>query len=263
MAEGLEDGWHELKLHRLTEVWETCQVRFKGLNLPEGGGILPPRKMTGRKIEFYGDSITSGNHAEKGRRENDEKAQPNNYLSFSARTARAFDAEYACIARSGIALTTRYKPWETEMTNFYDRTVPFADDPEWDFSRWQPDVVVVNLLTNDDWFWGNSTNIPPDEWFRQRYKAFIETLRRHYPEAYFFCVLGTMPAVADWPPPNPDMVWAIETAVESLNRDGDPKVYSLMFKYQHPDPGHPSSWHHEHLMTDQLVPLIREKVEWW
>lgn len=260
LAENLPDGWHELKLHRLTEVWKPCHVMFKGLMLDDGAGILPPRELSGIKLEFYGDSITAGNHAEKSRKDTDDKARMNNYLAFSARTARAFDAEFSCIAQSGIALTSRYSEENGVMDTYYRRTLPWSDEPAWDFANWQPDAVVVNLLTNDDWYWGNSTNIPPDSFFRERYTAFLDGLRGHYPEAHIFCVLGTMPAVADWPPPNPDMVGVIKEAVKSFRRAGDERFHALMFDYQHPDPGHPSAWHHEYLMKRKLVPFMEKKM---
>ncbi len=260
IASDLPDAWHTLTIHRLTEVWKACRTTFLGITLADNRGILPPDDLSGLKIEFYGDSITAGNHAEKGRKDHDDKARMNNYLAFSARTARAFDAEFSCIAQSGIALTSRYSEENGVMDTYYRRTLPWSDDPPWDFSRWQPDAVVVNMLTNDDWYWGNSTNIPPDAFFRAKYMAWLTALRGHYPEAHIFCVLGTMPAVADWPPPNPDMVGVIKDSVKAFNRAGDDRFHALMFDYQHPDPGHPSAWHHEHLMEKKLVPFMAKKM---
>lgn len=262
IAESLSDTWHTLTLHRLTEMWNPGHVRFLGLHLEPDRGILPPDALSGRRIEFYGDSITSGNHAEKGRREGDEKSRPNNYLAYSARIARAFRADWRCIAQSGIALTSQYTPFNGRMDTFYRQTFPMTVEPLWDFASWQTDAVVVHVLTNDDWFWGNMPNPPSDGWFQERYQQFILGLRAHYPSAHIFCVLGTMPSVANWPPPNPDMVWVIEESVRSLRASGDDRVFALMFKYQHPDPGHPSAWHHEHLMAAKLIPLMERTMGW-
>ncbi len=266
VARDLDPGWHELKLHRLTEIWEESEARFLGIQLAEGCGVLPPQSLSGRTIEFYGDSITAGNHAEKGRKEDDSKARPNNYLAYSALTARALDAEFACIAYSGIALTAKFSPGNPQMDTFYRRTVPFAQEPEWDFHRWQPDVVVVHLLTNDGWYWYEhywaNTNRPSDEWIKTQYKIFLLELRKQYPDAYILGVLGTMTPTKKPGPESPYTAGIIKSAIEELNRAGDGRYGWLLFDRQR-DPGHPGKWHHEHLMADELIPHLRAELGWY
>lgn len=73
------------------------------------------------------------------------------------------------------------------MLEIYDRLDPEAPNSKWDFSLFEPDIVVVNLLQNDSWLvnmpefdefkirFGNGP--PPDEkYIINAYKQFKETL---------------------------------------------------------------------------------------
>ena len=61
------------------------------------------------KIEFYGDSITDG-HSVDAKSDNKKTTFWNNYMSYAARTARALDMQYVCIASSGIAVEYGWTP---------------------------------------------------------------------------------------------------------------------------------------------------------
>jgi hypothetical protein len=58
VASGLP-GAHRLLITKRTEGEEGSTV-FKGLELADGGKLLPPPPRKTRRIEFFGDSITSG-----------------------------------------------------------------------------------------------------------------------------------------------------------------------------------------------------------
>ena len=74
------------------------------------------------------------------------------------------------------------------MPTYYDRILPNRADSIWDFSRFQPDAVVVNLGTND-----LSTNSDPDQaTFESGYKALLVRVRKAYPKAHILCTNGPM-----------------------------------------------------------------------
>jgi len=118
---------------------------------------IPARKM---KIEFIGDSLTSG-EGSLAARGNQEWVTP----WFSARgnyawyACDALDAEMRILSQSGwgVCWDWQHLP-EHNMTDVYDLTVGALKGEAaasrgcgkaWDFTRWQPDIVCIRLLTND------------------------------------------------------------------------------------------------------------------
>lgn len=114
------------------------------------------------KIEFIGDSITTGEGLAGGAKEMDWIA---GWMSlrdnYALLTAKSSDAEFRILSQSGWGVTGT---WDNDRNGalplYYDkvcglafgeRNASFGAQQKWDFALWQPDVVVVNLGTND---WG-------------------------------------------------------------------------------------------------------------
>ena len=72
------------------------------------------------------------------------------------------------------------------MPELYPRTLPGRATSRWDFSRFVPDAVVINLGTND---FGIGD---PGVAFQDAYTLFVRDLREHYPSARFFLAVGPM-----------------------------------------------------------------------
>jgi lysophospholipase L1-like esterase len=127
-------------------------VKFDGQFLPVGEKPY--------KIEFIGDSITSGEGAIGAKVEEDWipmwfSASSN----YTAMTADALNAEYRVISQSGWGVLTS---WDNNphanIPEYYEqvcglltgaRNVALGAHQLNDFDRWQPDAIVVNLGTND------------------------------------------------------------------------------------------------------------------
>jgi hypothetical protein len=123
-------------------------------------GEFLPVKDRPYKIEFIGDSITSGEGTVGAQCEQDWIpmwfSATDNYTYM---TATALNADYRVISQSGWGVLTS---WDNNpncnMPKYYEQvcgilskedcTVPEAFGLN-DFDSWQPDVVVVNLGTND------------------------------------------------------------------------------------------------------------------
>lgn len=254
VADDLSAGEHSVLIFRRTEGF-SGPTRFGGLVLAEDGELLPPPAAPERKIEFYGNSITCGmgNEAPDDGKD-DDNSQRNNYLAYGAITARLLDAEYRCIAKSGIGIMISWFPMI--MPEYYDRIDPADSTRRWDFSQWTPDVVVVNLFQNDSWLMDRLNPVPTDAERVAAYAEFIQTLRRHYPDAAIFCTLGSMDAT------KPGSPWPgyIEKAVAQRRQAGDENLYTYFFEFDGFSK-HPRVRHHQK-NAGELAAFIRAKVGW-
>lgn len=259
VVQGLAPGTHSFLLTKRTEGEEGATV-FRGLELDDGARLLPPAPRPARRIEFFGDSITSGMGNEgtvNGR--DDLGKDKNSFLSYAAIAARMLEAEVHLTSQSGIGTMISWFPFT--MPDFYDQLSAVGNnDSQWDFARWTPDVVVINILQNDSWLIGRDHRLQPEPGEEARieaYRAFVQRLRRLYPQAYIVCALGSMEAT------RPGSPWPgyVSAAVERMRRDnGDQRIETLFFPFtgygQHP------RVHQHQANAAQLAAFVRKKMGW-
>ncbi len=252
---GLADTIHQLLLFRRTEGFSGW-TKFLGLQLDSGKTVQEPDTRPDRLIEFYGNSITCGMGNECPDDSTDkDNAGRNNFLAYGAITARNLDADYICIAKSGIGIVKSWFP--LVMGEYYDRLNPTDPESHWDFSQWQPDVVVINLFQNDSWLVPKMNPQPTEQEIIEAYARFVRTIRGHYPQTTIVCTLGSMDATragSPWP-------GYIQQAVAQLKQQsGDTQLYTLFF----PNDGwlkHPRVRHHQQ-MANQLTVFLRQIMHW-
>jgi lysophospholipase L1-like esterase len=264
LAMGLAAGDHDVTLYKLTEplVGET---EFHGFEV-EGGELLPYFAPPGRTIEIIGDSISAGYGNEGTAPECPfSPATENHYLTYGALAARALGAELVTVAWSGKGVFSNAGSATDviPMPPLWERTLPARDDSRWDFSLIEPDVVVVNLGTND--FSPNNLDQAP---FADAYRAFVDKVRDTYPGAALFCVLG--PSLSDfWPEGATTLTRAREAirgTVDSLTSAGDSRVFFLEFPLITSSEGfgcdyHPTLATHAR-MAEQLEEAIASELGW-
>ena len=184
IASNLAAGQHTLVLTKRTEA--NVGVEQILALTPQGGALIPSADPFTRRIEYVGDSITCGY--------GDIGAGPNCHFSadtedetvaYGSLTAAALDAQQTAIAYSGKGMYREYGGSTTnQMPVLFNRTLPDDATSTWGFTTPAPDVVVINLSSNDF-----ATGDPGDA-FVQAYATFLQTLRQHYPDAYVVCVLA-------------------------------------------------------------------------
>lgn len=262
LASGLSNNVHSLQIFKRTE-WGDGSTMFYNFQFKDKTEILTPPPAKRRKIEFYGNSITSGYGIEDFEGGNNSYLSnfKNNYIAYGALTARHFNAQYWCISKSGIGITVGYTP--VTMPELYNRLDPNDPNSLWDFTKYTPDVVVVNLFQNDASLMRQperpefkarfGDTMPTSEFIIEAYRKFIANIRSKYPNAQIICVLGNMDAVKDGLP------WKgyIEKAVSRLN---DKNINTHFFAYKN-TPGHPSVEEHQ-VMANDLIKYIEEHVKW-
>jgi len=262
LAEGLSEGKHTVKLMHITEGYD-LKPEFYGFILDPGKDLTEAPVLPQRKIEFIGNSITCGYGVEAT-----EATDPfnyyteNHYLSFAALTAKALEAQHLVVARSGIGIFRNYngpydgKP-ETAMPALYKYT-NYNDTTEvWDYRQYTPDVVCINLGTNDTSA-GKYNKIK----LREAYIAFLQTLRNRYPQAKIVLMSGCMLTGQRMQ----DVEDAQNAAVAELNKKGDNEVYRFTFPAQDGSLGYGANYHpsiqQQAKMASELTPFLRELLGW-
>jgi len=261
LAEGLPLGKHTLELFKRTE-WAMGKTWLYGFELEKGTKILAPPAAPKRKIEFFGNSITCG-YADLDTTGQDRGTSPyeDGYISYASITARHFNAELHNTSKSGIGITVSWFP--LIMPEMYDRLDATNPASKWDFSKYTPDVVVINLFQNDSWI----VKLPDNEQFKARfgatpptpefitnaYASFVKSVRGKYPRAAIICTLGSMDATkagSPWP-------GYIDKAVATLN---DKNIYTHFIPYKNTN-GHPSA-KEQQAMADDLIAFIDKHINW-
>lgn len=261
LAANLPYGQHTVQLFKLSN--NTSEDILYGFELEGKAKLEKPTPLPKRKIEFYGNSITAGHGVDvpPGKRETGAAEYFNNYYTYAALTARHFHAQYSCIARSGIGIMVSWFP--EIMPEVYDRLDPMDSTSKWDFAKYTPDVVVINLFQNDYWLVNNpaheqfkrrfGTTKPTEAFIIQSYQNFVASIRAQYPHADIICALGNMNATeagSKWP-------GYIEQAVAGLK---DVKIHTVFFPYKN-TPGHPNK-QEQQAMADTLIRFIEKTVKW-
>lgn len=232
-------------------------VRFDGEFLP-----VPKRDF---KLEFIGDSITSGEGAIGATTEEDWIPMWFSGIhNYAALTAEALHADFRILSQSGWGVLTS---WDNDpacnMPQYYEQVCglltgekhkALGADEHHDFAAWQPDVIVVNLGTND----GNAYQTTGRssqylEAFESAIQHFLAKLRRYNPKAHIVWVYGMLGLV---------MMPAICRAVDRYQRaSGDQRVSVFQLPSTNPDTVgarmHPGRLAHEKAAA-QLAPYLKK-----
>jgi len=194
LVDDLSPGEHHVRLEKMTES-QVGGGRFIGF-FPVGATTPLPAQARTRQIEFIGDSWTVGYGNTSPTRTctvQEVHDLTDTQQAFGPVVARRFDADYRINAWSGFGMVRNYDGGvrDLNLPTVYPRLRPDdvvrvaeADD------AWKPQVIVINLGTNDF-----STLLHPDEaWpdeaalrtaWRDRYVAFVGELHAAQPQARF------------------------------------------------------------------------------
>jgi lysophospholipase L1-like esterase len=191
---GLSKGVHTVRLEKMTESQQGGS-RFVGF-FPAPGDVPLPAPKRPRQIEFIGDSYTVGyGNVSPARTCTREEVhdRTDTQQAFGPLVARHYDADDRIIAYSGFGIVRNYNGGSPglNLPALYDRLKP--DDErhlETTTPGWHPQVIVINLGTNDF-----STPLHAGEpWrdadalaaaYRAGYAAFLRKLMALQPQARF------------------------------------------------------------------------------
>ncbi len=250
---------------RIMKMSENSFSRAGIISLSADGEIKPTLPSGGRKIEFIGDSITCG-FGDEGvnGKDNFSTATENPWDNYAALTARHFGAEFHLISWTSIGIisnsveeSVNEPADEWTMPKIYSYTdkgtenylsIPDEEKELWDFGKFSPDLIVINLGTNDNFY---TRGIPGrEESFRAGCRDFIREVRGLNPGSAILYALGAM---------GQELCPQAEAAVNEL-RETDKNIFFMRFDVQREEDGigaeaHPSLITHRK-MSERLIAEI-------
>ena len=157
------------KIHTLTIFKRQAAAhyfRFTGVEIEGDAELLPIDNERQLKLEFFGDSVSAGEVVEavyyEGQcdPENHGGIYDNSWFSYTLSSARKLNAQIHNNSQGGIALldkTGYFNGPDLETMLGVETTynklsyVPYSDEKftDWDFKRYNPDIVVFAIGQND------------------------------------------------------------------------------------------------------------------
>ena len=273
LATALPDGRHTVRLMYIIEGYEFFP-EFWGFVLDKGRSLVEAPALPTRKIEFIGNSITCGYGNEGASKfQGFEYETENHYFSYASITARALEAQHWVVARSGIGAYRNYNGPKTgnpesNMPVQYEYT-GYAWKPElrqeatflkekWDFNRYQPDVVCINLGTND-----LSTPNYDAKLLKQNYQRLLKMVRQHNQRAKIVFLTGSMLY-------NEELKLQkqlLDEVTAEAQKSGDKEVYRFDMAPIAEEAFYGNDWHpniyQDEKMAGELIPYLRTLMNWF
>lgn len=235
----------------------------------DAASVCPAPSKTHR-IEFIGDSITCGygtddddlSHTFSTATEDVTKA-------YAYCTAQMIDADYSMVSYSGYGVYSGFVDESIDTRNTSELVPPYytlvgysrgtykgnaITMTDWDFRNFVPEIIVLNLGTNDNSYCRSKPEREAE--FMESYRDFVTLVREKNPEAYILCTYGLM---------NCELIPSIE---ETINRyrqaSGDERISFLPLPTQTDADGyvvdyHPSLGTHRKA-ADIVTAKIREII---
>lgn len=292
VAAALSKGEHQVKLMYVIEGLFR-EPEFRGFVLDKGCQLVASPALPERKIEFIGNSITCGYGVESIEMTDPfEDETENHWLTYANIVSDSLKAQHTSISRSGIGVYRNYDgpkvgsdenmPWQYEYTLFNKH------DEKWDFAKYQPQLVCINLGTND-----LSTNNYDIALYEKNYRMFLTTVRTKYPNAKIVLITGPMLGEKE----SGEQRAVLDRICKDANKNGftlqnliadaaqqsakvgakkkskkvkvklgDNFIYRFDFTFQTGDLGYGASWHPSKLqhqkMAGELLPYLKKLMNW-
>ncbi len=250
IGEKVAPGKHKVTICKTTE----SGIGYVEMVNIQSNKLLEPDCLPDRKIEFYGNSITCGTGADTSALPCDSGEwhdKHNAYMAYGPVTARALNAQWVLTSVSGIGMVHSCCNLEILMPQVYNKVNLRSNEIEWDFSKYQPDVVTICLGQND--------GVQDSTLFCSAYVNFIQTLRNHYPTSKIICLNSPMGDGTL----NPVLKNYISSIVNHMNSNGDKYVSSFFFSrsYVGGCDYHPTIEEHQ-LIAEELTGYIKDLMKW-
>lgn len=216
-----DDGIHLVTVVKITEA-AMSHVGIEAIEVEDG--MVQEREFPKRpelKLEFVGDSITCG-YGVLGEPESEYTIrEEDGLLSYGQVAADLLHARARFTSASGYGACIEYTGNEEgNVPKLYPYVNWFIDNTErYDFQEYVPDVVIINLGTNDS---GHIDKPEIQKKFVDAYADFIRVIKTAYPDVHILCICGTLcETMFPW----------IEKAVSICQAEGLKRIYFRRLPY--------------------------------
>lgn len=237
---------HTITICKTTET-KIGYLEFIGLRVEK---LLPfPKKKY--RIEFIGDSMTSGNGMDNDSIQCGERHwfdQHCAYISYGPSLARRLNADWMLTSVSGYGMSRSCCNNTLTIPEVYDYTDLSQRSIVWNSSRYQPNLISICLGQNDG---KQEVSI-----FVTTYLKFLRKLRRLHPKATLLMLDSPMARV-NFKPYLDSMLQRVYTKFNDQNT----WIYFYKKRYANGCFEHPNKVEHE-LMTEELYSFLRPKLNW-
>ena len=246
-----------------------CSYSYVLHGFSSDGVFLAPPQRPALRLEFYGDSVTSGACVEAvdyvGRTDpcSNDSSYDNSWWSYAWQCARLLGAEVHTVSQGGIAVLNDtgyfHYPEGIGMVDTWDRLCYFPEAgaySRWDFSRYIPHAVVFALGQNDH---HNALTDQNDitladpahraRW-KEAYKGIARGVAGHYPAGTPLVFITTLI--------RHDPAWddAIDELTRELHAEGLNSHHFLFTRNGRGTDGHPRI-SEQREMAEELAPFLR------
>ena len=250
---------------RIVKLSESPHSTFAISDISVTGRDVKPTEDKELFIEFVGDSITCGYGVDDEVKEHNFSTTTEDVTkAYAYKTAQLLNADYSMVSFSGYGIISGYSDGENKVAS---QTVPqyytklgyswtsnglFSPAMlDWDFGRRQPDVIVINLGTNDDSYCKNIQERCLE--YQQEYVNFLKTVRENNPDAVIIGALGVM---------GQNLCPYVEAAIKQYSEEtGDTNVEYLMFDQQDQRDGLAADWHPTETTHGKAAEKLAEKIK--
>lgn len=230
--------------------------------------VMSPTEKKKLAIEFIGDSITCGYGVDGTLEDTYSTHNENVTKAYAYLTAQELQADYSMVSYSGHGIISGYTETEEKITgqlvpSYYTKLGnsygEFNDgmkpcEVEWDFSQFVPDIVVINLGTNDASYTKGKEERCQE--YVSEYCHFLSVVRERNPKAVILCVLGLMGQEL--------CTYAAQAVTRFRALYGEERIYFLKLSMQPDKNGvvvdyHPTYESHKQA-AEEVVHFIREQI---
>lgn len=252
---------HQVQIIKLSEA-PMSVIGISRLLTDESAKILP---LSGkrRKLEFIGDSITCGYGVDDSDLTHSfSTATEDVTKGYAYLTAQALNADYSMISYSGYGIYSGYTERERNLAELvppYYTKVGFSRgtingyriaQEDWDFRTYKPDMIIVNLGTNDFSYCQNHEKRLEE--FIVLYQKFLQTIRKKNKNSYILCTYGMM---------NQELMPSIKKAIDSYKEaNQDAKVSFFLLPLQSEADGYVINYHPSIITHIKSAEILTDKI---